>query len=746
MNIGTTTPGSDNPGNAGTGLSIEPSSGVPTLLMKAAAQGVPQIYFGNINGFNGGLLFNSGTTGSANDLTFFTGGTFSGNAHLDLDSTGNLSVGAINGIIPLATLDTRAVSGTLPIASFSGQTSFAGLVVDNKGTGDLFTASSSGASRFVITQAGNVGIGTTNPSTALQIVGGGCVTTSANCGINSGEFRVTGPGGTMDFRASGGGIDWVSTNPIFVNNNANQNFYLVPGTSTGRVGVGTSSPLAKLDVRGITGTIPVASVSGTTSFASFVVNNDGVGDLFTASASSIPVFKIDTNGNTRIGGSLCVKGTLSSACAGNTAGTIYATNTTVQSADVAENYVSSQTLEPGDVIMPASDGNNQAVIKTTSAYQSQTIGIVSTKPGVTLNSDAQKDVQHPNLYPIALQGRVPVKVSTMNGDIHTGDLLTSSSVPGVAMKATKAGQIIGKALEEYTNTDSKTDGKIMVFVNISWSDPTTQIALTDTGDLSINGSTIADGQVLAQGNTGTPTQNAVTTQQFNDLSTTVTSLQSQIASMSSQISKIDDLSKQLTDLEKTVNINQALQQISTQSAVLGVSTQDTTVGGTLSVSGRTLLGEVGITGKVTDGLLSINGMDDSSGTPSAVINTLSAPLKIQSLALNSVDFENGKMTIDTNGNVVTQGDVTAKTVHADKINLKDSGDSAAVGESTIPAGQTSIEVITRSITDTSKVFVTLKTLEEATLVVTHQTSGKSFTVELTKPMNKDTKFNWWIVN
>jgi len=69
-------------------------------------------------------------------------------------NNGSIGVGTSN---PLAALDVRGNSGTTPIASFSAKTSFAGLVVDNSGTGDLFTASSSGLNRFVITQAGNVG-------------------------------------------------------------------------------------------------------------------------------------------------------------------------------------------------------------------------------------------------------------------------------------------------------------------------------------------------------------------------------------------------------------------------------------------------------------------------------------------------------------------------------------------------------------------------------------------------------------
>ena len=80
-----------------------------------------------------------------------------------------------------------------------------------------------------------------------------------------------------------------------------------------------------------------------------------------------------------------------------------------------------------------------AVIKATSPYQQTLIGIISTNPGVDLNSDAQTDQSHPYLYPIALQGRVPIKVTTSNGPIQPCDAITSSAIPGVAMKADGSG-------------------------------------------------------------------------------------------------------------------------------------------------------------------------------------------------------------------------------------------------------------------------------------------------------------------
>ena len=47
-------------------------------------------------------------------------------------------------------------SGTSPTASISAQTSYAAMVVDNKGVGDLFTASTSGVSKFTIANNGSL--------------------------------------------------------------------------------------------------------------------------------------------------------------------------------------------------------------------------------------------------------------------------------------------------------------------------------------------------------------------------------------------------------------------------------------------------------------------------------------------------------------------------------------------------------------------------------------------------------------
>lgn len=132
-------------------------------------------------------------------------------------------------------------------------------------------------------------------------------------------------------------------------------------------------------------------------------------------------------------------------------------------ADYAENYYSKDLkIEAGDIVthdpsLPA------GIQKATKPYDPKLIGAISTNPGIVL--DEGIGFGRGWQYPVALSGRIPVKVSTINGPIKSGDLLTSSTISGVAMKATKAGAVIGQALESY---DGEGVGKVLTFVKTSY--------------------------------------------------------------------------------------------------------------------------------------------------------------------------------------------------------------------------------------------------------------------------------------
>jgi hypothetical protein len=441
--------------------------------------------------------------------------------------------------------------------------------------------------RLHITAAGNIGIGTANPDAAIT---GFALASSQGMVINPQNNKVatlslssTGSAGSIlglgvnnsNHGAIEYGIQAADQMDIFTNN-----LDRITVQGGGNVGIGTTAPSQLLDVNG---NIVASSPTGTLYLAGIdtYIGNDGAGNMnlhvndssinlsseggsfssisFSTNTSGSPTLRmlITNNGNVGIGGdnnpqntlkvlgSLCVKNA-AGACAGSTSGTIYATNTTVQAADLAENYVSSQILEPGDVIMPAGDGDNQAIVKTTDV-SSLSIGVVSTNPGVTLNSDAQTNAAHPHLYPIALSGRVPVKVSTQNGPIHTGDYLAVSSTPGVAVRAVKPGLVIGQALEDYANTSAT--GAIMTFVRTTWADPTgsgdftvqnaqgttllstdttnmtvTVVSLKVTGILMVNGHIVTGGSApTVSVNTGLCTSGIATANiTGNDTSGTIT--------------------------------------------------------------------------------------------------------------------------------------------------------------------------------------------------------------------------------
>ena len=138
-------------------------------------------------------------------------------------------------------------------------------------------------------------------------------------------------------------------------------------------------------------------------------------------------------------------------------------------ADLAEVYGTHDNLEPGDVVC-VDKTMKAGVKKCANRYDKNAIGIISTAPGLVIG-DVEDEGAKPAM--VVLAGRTPTKVSNENGVIMAGDLLTPSSVPGVAMKATKAGQIIGQAMTGFDGEFSGQDqGMVMAFANTSFSQGT----------------------------------------------------------------------------------------------------------------------------------------------------------------------------------------------------------------------------------------------------------------------------------
>jgi hypothetical protein len=172
----------------------------------------------------------------------------------------------------------------------------------------------------------------------------------------------------------------------------------------------------------------------------------------------------------------------------NAAGSINASG-----ADYAEyfNQTTPGALQAGDLVCLSPTATAQACSNNSSEML---VGAISINPGYVGNDIF--DPAHPdNTALVGLLGQIPVKVSTANGPIHTGDMLTTSSESGVAVKATSPGMVLGSALADYT---SSTDGEIMVYVHVGYYAPPMQSASNnyiqgggsaDLSSLNVSGAT-----------------------------------------------------------------------------------------------------------------------------------------------------------------------------------------------------------------------------------------------------------------
>ncbi len=551
----------------------------------------------------------------------------------------------------------------------------------------------------------------------------------------------------------------------------------------------------------------------------FTISGTPSGVLAFKNTSNQQIFGLDNTGNATLSGQLTTGGE-----------------------SLAQDYKTTDTsLEVGDVLSidQVLTGN---VSKSKNSYDKTILGIYSDKSGLKLSQASKSE----KVVPIAIAGRALVKVNDENGPIHKGDYITSSSTPGVAMKATNAGEVLGKALEDFncvTSTETSSPlatgctGKIMTSINVSFVDPNnilSQISLDGNGRVII--STISatsirlDSNFVINGNAINGSLNdalAATAQSITNSSTNIGLLQVSLLGLNQ---KVDSLGTRISNLEATVASSEATLAETTLSAAaandlakqalagtsslsatvasIAANTSDSlnslskrfadlllnitsstsatpvvtptafmftnpftastsvqlnldqdfalnngTISGNLTVAGRTTVRDLGITGDVLAGVLTIRGLNDD-GTAS--INTLSGDLKLQDEGIGGLNILSGKVTIDTSGNVNVLESVTAKIVNTQKLNIVTTDNaaspsavlSASAGVATINAGSDNVTIPTSAVTNKSLIYITFSgDYNPATRYwIDSKIAKKSFTVRLDLPVASSAKFNWWIVN
>ena len=383
------------------------------------------------NNAAGGITYNSVAT--PDGLQFRTNGNVT---RMSLDNAGNVGIGIADAATPLdmalgdKRFQVRSDGGLVPGINLTGTGGSLGIMrIRNKIEMWPNDAGTTAASIDVRSAAGAVTVNLDGGSGNASFTGNLSFGSATRQMLNLwGSVYGIGVQGFTEYFRSDGGFAWFrgGSHNDATNNPGAGGSVLMVLDSSGNLGIGTTSPAAKLDVNGRTRTDSLEIVGGADLAEPFDIRSD---EAINPSR--------DREG------------------AGPDEGTEALRHSGIE-------------VEPGTVVVIDPEHPGELRIST-QANDPKVAGIVSgakgLAPGMVLRSERHAEADGKHL--VAMTGRVWCKCDTSSGPIRPGDLLTTSANAGHAMRVNSdanvpRGAILGKAMSELTDGT----GLVLVLVNL----------------------------------------------------------------------------------------------------------------------------------------------------------------------------------------------------------------------------------------------------------------------------------------